>query len=112
MFAAFIFAPGTSVPDTLVSYFAAKRGQGSAAISNVFGSNIFDLTICLAVPVLVVGDIVIDLAPIWPSIVMLVVLQFVALTFVRTGWELSRREGVSMLVLFVISCGVFLLTLP
>ncbi len=26
--------------------------------------------------------------------------------------ELSRREGVSMLVLFVISCGVFLLTLP
>ena len=27
------------------SYFAAKRGQGSAAISNVFGSNVFDLTI-------------------------------------------------------------------
>jgi|TARA_B100001964_G_scaffold216394_1_gene255602 cation:H+ antiporter len=112
IFSAFIFAPGTSVPDLMMSYFSAKRGEGSAAISNVFGSNVFDLTICLAVPILIVGDTMIELGPVWPSIIMLVVVQCMVLLFVRTGWKIEKWEGVMMLVAFVVCCVIFLFTMP
>ncbi|MFP6685799.1 MAG: hypothetical protein VB934_13850, partial [Polyangiaceae bacterium] len=70
---ALIFAPGTSVPDLLLSFMAARRGAGSATISNAFGSNTFDLTVCLAVPVLVVGDTQIAMVgPVLWSVWMLV----------------------------------------
>ena len=47
-----VIAAGTSVPDTVLSVLSAKRGNYDAAISNVFGSNIFDICICLSVPIL------------------------------------------------------------
>ncbi|MBT7204440.1 MAG: sodium:calcium antiporter [Deltaproteobacteria bacterium] len=48
-----VIAAGTSVPDTVLSVLSAKRGNYDAAISNVFGSNIFDICICLSVPILI-----------------------------------------------------------
>merc|ERR1719203_1246799 len=43
-------AAGTSVPDCMVSIIVAKQGKGNMAISNVFGSNVFDILIAMAVP--------------------------------------------------------------
>jgi len=47
-----VIAAGTSVPDTVLSVISAKKGQYDAAISNVFGSNIFDICVCLSIPIL------------------------------------------------------------
>jgi len=47
-----VIAAGTSVPDMVLSIISAKKGNYDAAISNVFGSNIFDITVCLSVPIL------------------------------------------------------------
>ena len=47
-----VIAAGTSVPDTALSVISARKGQYDAAISNVFGSNIFDICICLSIPIL------------------------------------------------------------
>merc|ERR1719468_331775 len=43
-------AAGTSVPDWFVSMIVARQGKGNMAISNVFGSNVFDILIAMAVP--------------------------------------------------------------
>jgi len=43
----------SSVPDTFLSIGAGLRGDDSGAVSNAFGSNIFDICICLSVPLLV-----------------------------------------------------------
>ncbi len=51
--AVILAAAASSVPDTLLSMGAAKRGDDSGAVSNAFGSNIFDICICLAIPLLV-----------------------------------------------------------
>jgi cation:H+ antiporter len=103
LISALIFAPGTSVPDLLLSCFAARRGQGSAAISNAFGSNSFDLTVCLAAPVLVVGDIEIAVGGIVEtSIWMLVGTIVMAMVFVRTDWRLTKTEGVVLIATFVV----------
>lgn len=47
-----VIAAGTSVPDTALSVISAKKGHYDAAVSNVFGSNIFDICICLSIPIL------------------------------------------------------------
>lgn len=43
----------SSVPDTFLSIGAGMRGDDSGAVSNAFGSNIFDICICLSIPLLV-----------------------------------------------------------
>ena len=47
-----VIAAGTSVPDTALSVISAKKGNYDAAVSNIFGSNIFDICICLSIPIL------------------------------------------------------------
>jgi cation:H+ antiporter len=48
-------AAATSVPDTILSVKDAQKGDYDDAISNAVGSNIFDLTIALGLPLLVYG---------------------------------------------------------
>ncbi|HSG71501.1 MAG TPA: hypothetical protein VLA12_13855 [Planctomycetaceae bacterium] len=51
--AVIVAAAASSVPDTLLAIGAARRGDDSGAVSNAFGSNIFDLCICLSIPLFV-----------------------------------------------------------
>jgi len=51
--AVILAAAASSVPDTFLSIGAAMRGDDSGAVSNAFGSNIFDICICLSIPLLV-----------------------------------------------------------
>lgn len=51
--AVIVAAAASSVPDTLLAIGAARRGDDSGAVSNAFGSNIFDICICLSIPLLV-----------------------------------------------------------
>jgi Ca2+/Na+ antiporter len=57
-----ICAAGTSAPDALVSLHVAANGQGRMAISNVFGSNVFDILFALGLPWVIettfVGEVV------------------------------------------------------
>ena len=43
----------SSIPDTFVSLGSARRGDDSGAMSNVFGSNIFDICIGMSIPLIV-----------------------------------------------------------
>jgi len=51
--AVILAAAASSVPDTLLAIAAARRGDDSGAVSNAFGSNIFDICVCLSIPLLV-----------------------------------------------------------
>jgi cation:H+ antiporter len=50
--AVIVAAAASSVPDTFLSIASAKRGDDDGAVSNAFGSNIFDICICLSVPLI------------------------------------------------------------
>jgi cation:H+ antiporter len=109
---ALVFAPGTSVPDMFLSILAAKRGKGSAAISNAFGSNSFDLTLCLAAPILIVGDVQVDVGgAVLQSIYMLLGTVALTMVLVRTNYSLSKKEGVFLIAVFV-ALAVALVLLP
>jgi Ca2+/Na+ antiporter len=51
--AVILAAAASSVPDTFLAIGAARRGDDSGAVSNAFGSNIFDICICLSIPLFV-----------------------------------------------------------
>lgn len=51
--AVILVAASSSVPDTFLSIGAAKRGDDSGAVSNAFGSNIFDICVSLSIPLLI-----------------------------------------------------------
>jgi Ca2+/Na+ antiporter len=43
-------AAGTSFPDCLASLLVARKGAADMAVSNAFGSNIFDILLGLGAP--------------------------------------------------------------
>jgi K+-dependent Na+/Ca+ exchanger-like protein len=47
-----VCAIGTSAPDALASLYVAREGQGTMAVANAFGSNIFDILFGLGLPFL------------------------------------------------------------
>jgi cation:H+ antiporter len=51
--AVIVAAAASSVPDTFLSIAAAQRGDDDGAVSNAFGSNVFDICVCLSIPLLV-----------------------------------------------------------
>jgi cation:H+ antiporter len=53
--AVILAAAATSVPDTIISIRDARQGDYDDAVSNAFGSNIFDINICLGLPLLMYG---------------------------------------------------------
>ena len=65
LFVALVFAAiGSSFPDTIISYKDASKGNYDDAISNAYGSNIFNLCIALGLPLLfftlIKGPILLD----------------------------------------------------
>lgn len=51
--AVILAAAATSVPDTIISIKDANRGNYNDAVANALGSNIFDITICIGLPLFV-----------------------------------------------------------
>lgn len=51
-FSAVVFgAAATSVPDTILSIKSARNGEADDALGNAIGSNVFDVTVALALPI-------------------------------------------------------------
>lgn len=51
--AVILAAAASSVPDTFLSIGSAQSGDDDGAVANAFGSNIFDISICISIPLLV-----------------------------------------------------------
>jgi cation:H+ antiporter len=87
-----VVAVGTSLPELATSVIAAYRGQPEIAVSNIIGSNIFNIlgivgSAALVKP-LVFGPQIAGLS-LWVMLASALVL----VPFLRTGWRLSRLEG-------------------
>lgn len=94
---------GTSLPELTVSLIAAKKGQAELAIGNIFGSNIFNSFAIMGLvgmfSSLVVPSLLITLAI--PMMVVLTLMFF----FIAQDNEVSRWEGVILLLLFLFFLG-------
>ena len=103
-----IVAMGTSAPEAAVSITAGLAGNNEIALSNIVGSNFFNLLVVVGVsaavkPFLADKSIIKRDYPI--SILLTIILWF----FARDG-ILTRLEGVILLVLFVSYIGYMVYT--
>ncbi len=91
----------TSLPELMVSLQAALNGFSDIALGNVIGSNIANIGLVLGITV-IITPLTIDrefLRLNWPVMMLL----SVALYFImRSGMEISRTEGVGLLVILFV----------
>ena len=96
-----IVAAATSIPDTLISMKEAKLGRTDASVSNVLGSNVFDLLVAVPVGVLIAGSVSVSFTQTVPMMSFLVLATIVLLVFMRRDMELNHREASFMLLLYL-----------
>ncbi len=103
-----IVAFGTSAPEAAVSITSSLKGANAMAVSNVLGSNIFNLLIVIGVcsvikPVKVTNDIIKRDYPI--SIILTILLLFLSTDFFTHGisaGNLGLPSGILLLALFIL----------
>lgn len=96
-----IIAFGTSLPELVTSVVSSKKGESDLAVGNVIGSNIFNIGIVLAIPILIYGTII---PSNFQGIDLIMLVGTAALLFIlsTTKRTISRLEGVLMLVVFAV----------
>ena len=95
-----IIATVTSLPDAFVSVRLARAGKGVVSLSNVLGSNIFDLLVAVPAGVLLAGATRVDFGVAAPLMAMLTVATVVLFAAMRTNLYLSRREAWLLLAVY------------
>jgi cation:H+ antiporter len=93
-------AAATSIPDTFVSVRASVMGRTESSLSNVLGSNVFDLLVAVPLGVMLVGAIEVNFTQIVPMMTFLVVATIVMLVFMLRDMQLSMREAHVMIILY------------
>jgi cation:H+ antiporter len=100
-----VLAAATSLPDAIVSIRAAKRDEDVTSLTNVLGSNTFNLLVAIPVGILLAGSATIDFRVAIPTMGFLTLASIVFIIFVRTDLELTDLEAYGFLALY----GLFLL---
>lgn len=96
-----IVAAATSIPDTFVSVRASVMGRTESSVSNVLGSNVFDLLVAVPLGVMLTGAIAVNFTQIVPMMTFLVIATIVMLVFMLRDMHLSMREAHVMIVLYM-----------
>ena len=94
-----VIALGTSLPELVTTVTAAKKGESDLLVGNIVGSNIFNICIVLALPVMFAGGITpnnfqtIDL-------IMLIFSSVLVCLLARHNHVITRLDGALMLIIF------------
>ena len=99
-----IIAIGTSLPEIISSTMSAHRGHSEMALGNIFGSNIFNILMVLGTTA-VVAPLNIH-HPIHPDLLITTGLTCLLLILIRTGHNLSKKNGALLLACYFLYIGL------
>ncbi|KAK5605385.1 hypothetical protein CRENBAI_025584 [Crenichthys baileyi] len=104
-----LLAAGTSIPDTVASVMVAREGKADMAMSNIVGSNVFDM-LCLGLPWFIRTAFVETNTPvevnstglifISSTLLLSIVFLFVAVHINR--WRLNWKLGIVCLFCYIV----------
>lgn len=101
-----IVAIGTSLPELVVSIMASLRGKRDLAVGNVVGSNILNIFAVLGISATVApAGIVVDQQSMTFDIPLMLAVSAVCFPLFLTGKEVSRIEGIWMLLYYLAYLG-------
>lgn len=95
-----LVAVGTSVPELMVTISAARSDYAGIALGNVIGSNIANTLLILGCAGLVHPITVTSLSIYYIAPFMLI-MSFLLILFIRTGWRVKQFEGLILLLLYL-----------
>lgn len=96
-----IIAFGTSLPELVTSVIATKKGEYDITIGNVVGSNIFNISIVLGVPLIIFGTIS-SITFNYIDLFVLFLSSFLLFIFSLKDHKIDRKEGIVFLLIFII----------
>ncbi len=91
---------GTSLPEMVMTITSAKKKEFDMAIGNIIGTNIFNICIVLGLPIVIYGDLVLESFSL-VDIVTVFLTSFLLYIFARSEKEVSKKEGITMLIIFI-----------
>ncbi|KAG7270033.1 hypothetical protein CRUP_036860, partial [Coryphaenoides rupestris] len=104
-----LLAAGTSIPDTIASVMVAREGKADMAMSNIVGSNVFDM-LCLGLPWFIKTVFVDTNNPVevnstgllFISFTLLLSIVFLFVAVHINGWKLDWKLGIVSLFCYVV----------
>ncbi|XP_041731457.2 sodium/potassium/calcium exchanger 5 [Coregonus clupeaformis] len=104
-----LLAAGTSIPDTVASVLVAREGKADMAMSNIVGSNVFDM-LCLGLPWFIKTVFVDTVNPVevnstglvFISATLLLSIVFLFVAVHINGWKLDWKLGIVSLFCYVV----------
>jgi cation:H+ antiporter len=95
-----IVAFGTSAPEAAVSIASAVTGSNAIAVSNIIGSNIFNMLVVVGATA-VIYKITIEEESLKTDFPVLMISCVLLLIFLVTGNQISRIEGIIFLIIII-----------
>ena len=95
-----IVAFGTSAPEAAVSITSSLTGSNAMAVSNVIGSNLFNMLIVIGVSALL-GDLLMEKKVLDKDLPFLVGITILWAVFIIVGWDVTNIEGIILLLILV-----------
>ncbi|XP_045923024.1 sodium/potassium/calcium exchanger 5 [Micropterus dolomieu] len=104
-----LLAAGTSIPDTVASVIVAREGKADMAMSNIVGSNVFDM-LCLGLPWFIKTAFVDTNNPVevnstglvFVSSTLLLSIVFLFVAVHVNGWKLDWKLGIFSLFCYIL----------
>ena len=97
-----VIAAATSLPDAFVSVRAAQSDDDVTSLTNVLGSNTFNLLVAIPVGVLIAGTATVNFLAAIPMMGFLAFATIVFIVFTRTHLELTDLEAYALIALYVL----------
>ncbi|MBE6486219.1 MAG: calcium/sodium antiporter [Methanosphaera stadtmanae] len=96
-----IVALGTSAPEAAVSVTSALTGSNAIAVSNIVGSNIFNTLVVIGATAIMV-NLSVTKDTLKQDYPILIGSSLLLLLFIFTGSQISRIEGIILLILIIL----------
>ena len=95
-----IVAYGTSAPEAAVSITSSLTGSNAMAVSNVIGSNLFNMLMVIGVSALL-GDLLMEKKVLDKDLPFLVGITVLWAVFIIIGWNITNIEGIILLIILI-----------
>ena len=95
---------GTSLPELTVSLSAARQGKGAMVVGNVLGSNIANILLIIGISGMIHPLQVAEISVVY-TIPILLFFSLALLYFVRSDWEIKRRQGLIAVFAYLLFMG-------
>ena len=95
-----IVALGTSAPEAAVSITSSITGSNAMAVSNVIGSNLFNMLMVIGISALL-SNLLMEKSVLEKDLPFLVGITLLWAIFIIIGWDITNIEGIILLIILV-----------